>query len=342
MNDEIKDDDTEAEYEVEQGLDKDLGTDLDTDLDIELDTEEEAAPKHSKFGYKLGSKFMLGGFALSILLGGALGVIGSKIFAGPDKTIPLRAEFQQSLDELRQSTQSQTKLLGSTADNIQKKSTSRLDTLQTESQALANQIRTMQQIIAKQQSGAVADLKILTDRIDILEALSGENADVFTGADSIVTRLNALEESTLAQVADEALAKLTIETDTEEITTKNVTDMSRISSKPPVGPEGDVQQTVLESLIDTFPRAKMLAAVKAQEQVASKKTGWLKRALSKHVRVGNDNAPDPYVIIDTAETALKNGQITASLEQLAQLNPPVRASASEWIRTAKKAAPNIE
>ena len=290
--------------------------------------------------------FVLGGFVVSILLGGTLGVIGSKIFAGPDKTIPLRAEFQQSLDELRQSTQNQAKQLGTSADSVQKRSTSRLDTLQAENQTLINQVGTMEQTIARLENNAATNLKTTTDRMAVLEALSGENADMFTGANSIAARLDALEERALEEnaasmsaIAEKASAELPEETVSEETAVEENSDITRISAKPPTN---EAQQTALEILIDTFPREKMLAAVKAQEQAASKKTGWLKRALSKHIRVGNDNAPDPYVIIDTAEAAVKNGQVTTALEQLAQLNPPVRASAAEWVKAAKKAAPSIE
>ena len=328
MNDDVNDDETEAEYEAEQ--------DLDAEPDTEFEVEEDVTtPASTKFG----RKFVLGGFAVSILLGGALGVIGSKVFAGPDKTIPLRAEFQQSLDELRQSTQSQTKRLGSTADSVQKKSQSRLDTLQAENISLASQVGTLEQTIARLQNNTAAEVKAFTDRIAVLEALSGEDTDVFTGANSITARLDALEESALASASVAAVADGASTNLLEETIATDISDIKRISVQPQVNP---TRQSSLDHLIDTFPRTKLIAAVKAQEKTAGKKAGWLKRALSKHIRVGNDNAPDPYVIIDTAEAALKNGQVSVALEQLAQLNPPVRTSAADWVEAAKKAAPNIE
>jgi len=125
----------------------------------------------------------------------------------------------------------------------------------------------------------------------------------------------------------------------EETFANETMSAMQISAKPASGPTG---QAALDVLINTFPRAKMLAAVKAQEKTASKKAGWLKRALSKHIRVGNDNAPDPYDTINAAEAALRNGHVTAALEQIAHLNPPVRTSAAEWMQAAKKAAPSIE
>ncbi len=99
----------------------------------------------------------------------------------------------------------------------------------------------------------------------------------------------------------------------------------------------DVTQTSLNILMDTFPREKMLAAVKAQEVLVQKKPGWLRRALRKHIKVRENVTPDPYIAIDAAETALKEGRVQAALDIIATLNPAVRASAADWVRAAKKA-----
>jgi hypothetical protein len=263
-------------------------------------------------------------------LGGTLGIVGSKILSGPDKTIALRAELQQGLDNLRQDAQTRTTRLGVATDTVKNNAQTRLDKLQAENRSLINKVGTLEQMITQVQLSTATGTKTFSDRIAVLEALSGENVDVFSGAGSIAARLDALEERTLEQdIADETSVK-----QPEEIL-----DVKRISVKPPVDP---TRQASLDVLIDTFPRAKLLAAVKVQELAASKKTGWLKRALSKHVRVGNDNAPDPYDVIEAAETALQSGQVTDALKRLAQLNPPVRTSAAAWVEAAKKAAPRIE
>jgi hypothetical protein len=321
MNDDEIDAEDEAEYEAGQGLET-----------------EEALSKPNRA--KLSRVLMLGGFGLSVLLGGALGIIGSKIFAGPDKTIALRAELQQSLDDLQKATQTQTKNLGAT-NSVQKQTKMRLNSLQAENRTLASQVVALEKMVSQVQSSTDTNLKTFTDRITVLEALTGENADVFNGADSIASRLDALEKAAIAtefgqdrNTPEETSAGLV-----KEEPSVQAEDVKRISAIPPIG---QAQQSALSVLIDTFPRAKMLAVVKAQEQTANKKVGWLKRALSRHVRVGNDNAPDPYATIDAAESALKNGQITAAIELLAQLNPPVRTSAAEWIQAAQKAAPTLE
>jgi len=318
----MKDDETAIE-----GTEVDADEEAEQGLDTELDAEEEIdAPRRTKFG----RSFALGAFILSILLGGTLGVIGSKIFAGPDKTIALRAEFQQSLDDIRQTTQAQTKQLGVANDTVSNRAMTRIDTLQMEISTLINKVDAQEQAIAQLKLAAETSAKTFTDRIAVLEALSGENTEVFSGADSITSRLEALEKHTLEQdIANEVSTKLPEET----------LNVKRISVKPPADP---TRQAALDVLIDTFPRAKLLSAVKAQEQAASKKPGWLKRALSKHIRMGNDNAPDPYDVINAAEKALQSGQVTGAIEKLAQLNTPVRTSAAAWVEAAKKAAPLIE
>ena len=321
--------DTEAEIEVEEETEQGL----EAEGNAEWDTEEEIpASKSAKFG----RGFILGGFALSILLGGTLGVIGSKVFSGPDRTIALRAELQQGLEDIRQTAQAQTKQLGSAANTVKNNTKGWLDTLQAENLTLVNKVDTLEQTISLLQLATKTYTKTFSDRIAVLEALSGENADVFVGAGSIAARLDDLEEkllaANLAQEQDAADAA-------QEKLPEDALDVKRISVKPPI----DItRQASLDVLINTFPRAKLLSAVKAQQQAASKKTGWLKRALSKHVRVGNDNAPDPYDIIEAAEAALLNGQITVALKRLEQLNPPVRSSAADWVEAARKAAPHIE
>ena len=327
MKDEDTDiEDTQVEAESESESESESGA-AEQDLGAEWVSEEEAVtPKFAKIGQRV----VLGGFVLSTLLGGTLGVIGSKIFSGPDKTIALRAEFQQDLNDLRQATQTQTSQLGAATDNVKMGTQTRLDKLQAENLALVNKVDTLEQMVTQMQLATQQNTKTFSDRVAVLEALSGDSPEVFSGASSIASRLNALEERTLIKdIADEASTKLQEEP----------LNIKRISVKPPVDP---MRQASLDVLIDTFPRAKLLAAVKAQEKTASKKTSWLKRALSKHVRVGNDDAPDPYEVIEAVEAALKNGQVTDALEKLAQLNPPVRSSAAAWVEATKKAAPQIE
>ncbi|MBL4853423.1 MAG: hypothetical protein JKY25_04205 [Robiginitomaculum sp.] len=98
----------------------------------------------------------------------------------------------------------------------------------------------------------------------------------------------------------------------------------------------DVTPKYLNILMDTFPREKMLAAVLAQEKLAGKKPGWLRRTLRKHIKVREDGGPDPHSAISAAETAVNEGRIQDALDIIARLNPTVRAAAAEWVRAANK------
>jgi len=183
-----------------------------------------------------------------------------------------------------------------------------------------------------------------------LEALSGADTDVFSGADSIVARLDTLEKkiadespltvSRLPNAPSEAFNKKdqTGNQKDQTGTQKSITDNpapERVSESSNLTAEG---QSELEILIDTFPREKLLAAVKKQEASAMSKPGWLRRALSKHIKVRTDEAVDPYKTIDAAEAALGAGDITAALAYIQKLNPPVRTSIAEWTQAAKKIA----
>lgn len=280
-----------------------------------------------------GKGFVVVGFALSTLLGAGLGIAGTQMLAEPDKTAALKTEIEQSLADLQKSADTQTKKLD-TANSVQKKTKTRLDNLQAENEDLAAQIAALKTQITDLQTLTSNDE--ITDRIAVLEALSNEDGDVFTGANSITARLEALEK-TIA----EAPQLPTPDTKDEASESEAVADPSTeqpIPEVPLAEPvNADTQaQSALDILIDTFPREKMLAAVKAQEISSAKKPGWLKRTLSKHIRVRNDENIDPYATIDAAETALKNGDVKTALSHIAKLNPPVRSSAADWVQTAKK------
>lgn len=334
------------------------------DEDAEIDAEDEpdfntvlepeetatAAPRKS-----VGRSFVFGGFILSTLLGATLGIAGTKLLAGPDETAALRTELEQSLNTLKKSNQTQAKKLGA-ANNIQKKTKTKLDSLAAENQTLVSQLTALeQQITDLTNTVNVGNMdKAVEDRIAVLEAMSGENADVFKGENSIASRLDGLEKN-MEDVQRLSATDTPIDTPNVDVpngasalsspveavepTTKTSIDENKIPAIPPVDTE---EQSALAILIDTFPRDKMLAAVKAQETSSASKPGWLKRALSKHIKVSNEENIDPYATIDAAEAALKDANITSALEHIAKLNPPVRTSAAEWVQAAKKAANSIE
>lgn len=323
--------------------DAEIDTEDEPEFNTVLEAEEETpAPRKD-----VGRGFVMVGFVAASLLGAGLGIAGTKILAGPDKTAALRIELEQSLEALQQSSKTQTKKLG-TANSVQKKTKTRLDDLQTENETLADQVEILEQQILDLQTtvGDGSPDKEITDRIAVLEALSSEGEDIFTGANSIATRLDALEKSIaevrLLPVVDTPgdASALPSQDEVAETEVENPTDAKPISATPPADmQQADTeQQNALDILIDTFPRAKMLAAVKAQEASSTSKPGWLKRALSKHIKVSDDETVDPYAAIDAAEAALKGGNITSALEHIAKLNPPVRTSAAEWVQAALKAA----
>jgi len=92
----------------------------------------------------------------------------------------------------------------------------------------------------------------------------------------------------------------------------------------------------LQNLIDDFPRTALLAAIAAQEKRAAQEPGWLHKALSRYIKVRDDNFVDPVGAVNAAHQAAIDGDITGALELIAALNPPVRAQAEDWTRRAKK------
>ncbi len=259
------------------------------DMDTVLETESDVTPK------SVGRGFVVGGFVVSSLLGAGLGIVGTKMLAGPDQTAALKVELEQNLKALQKTSKAQTKQLGVTS-TAQKKTKARLDKLQTENTALGAQVETLKEL--------VSDLQKAIDVQDV-------KTDTRQNVQDEAPRLDADIEAPINKPAKNKPTSLAIKTE---------------------------HQSALAVLIDTFPRAKMLAAVKAQETSKANKPGWLRRAMSKHIKVRDGEAVDPYTAIDAAESALKDGDIPAALAHIKKLNPPVRTSAAEWVQAAKKSA----
>ncbi len=321
-------------------------SEADNDVELDLDKQQSAYDNAGKAkGAPFGRRLLLTGFVLSALTGGVLGVFGSALFAGPDKTVALRAEFQNGLDDMRASAQTQAKQFGATANTVEKNAALRIDALQSENRDLVNKIDAQENIIRQMQLTNQTKSKSFSDRIAVLEAISGDSDEVFNGSGSITARLDTIEKqlqaAKLAQIQkthpqqEQGVTDAT-PTTLQKTNFEKTTKSKRISAIPPLD---ENKQISLDALIDTFPRDALLLGIKAQEDSANKKTSWLKKMLSKHVRVGNDNAPDPYDVVDAAQAALQNGEISKAVNKLNTLNPPVRIKASEWIKNANKFAP---
>lgn len=282
---------------------------------------------------------------MSTLAGGAIGWGGPLLFGNQSaKTDALQSTLDKTRSELAAAKTEQQKL----ADNIAAiQGTSK-------NQASSNQsiVVTLSdledKIIALQEAKAPVDnteaIRALEDRISKLGTLNGvENEDGTTSVNllDLVERLDTLEAGGSPEIA----ARLdTLETQIKEAGTQAIAfpkpDPTPIEL-PPAETAQSAEET-LQVLINTFPRAKMLETVKAQEALAAKKPSWLQRALSRHVKTHDDDKINPIETIDAAEAALKLGEVNQSLRYISTLNPPVRAVAAEWIDAAKKASKLIE
>ena len=176
---------------------------------------------------------------------------------------------------------------------------------------------------------SIAELK---SRLDAQEALGGQGAEegeVSAGAQDLLERITAME----AQIID-------LQAETETITPEFPVPSAEPIKLPVTQSQGKLsaqeRADMLSVLVDTFPRSEMLAAVSAQNKIASKKPSWLQRTLSRHVKVRDDNTP-ALATINLAQTALENGDIAESLAQIKKLNPPVRVTAKEWVVAATQA-----
>lgn len=84
-----------------------------------------------------------------------------------------------------------------------------------------------------------------------------------------------------------------------------------------------------------FPKAEMLAALKAQTENLPEPS-WLRRTLQKHVQSDAIPQPDARAVIDKAEAKMRAGDIAGAAQLIETLNPTLRAAAYEWLLEARK------
>jgi hypothetical protein len=61
--------------------------------------------------------------------------------------------------------------------------------------------------------------------------------------------------------------------------------------------------------------------------------GMIKKTLSRHIRVKDDN--DPLTLIDGIEADLSGGRLGAAAEKFERLPAPVRAKGQAWYESVK-------
>ncbi|PHR92969.1 MAG: hypothetical protein COA69_06530 [Robiginitomaculum sp.] len=316
------------------------------------DVPEQASGKNTK----LVRIFALTLVALLTLA--AMSWIGSALFKGADTSADLQTQLMAQgaqLSALEDRLKTQDAQIQTLSQNLQTR-------MQTQQQM---QVR-LQALVDTQSANTPLDIETVQElfgpAVEKLEADFAALAPAFDalGAD-LNTRIDLLETGQTPDDAEAGMGTkvllerlIALETGSAELQ-KQVEGLSAELAPQPAFPEPSAahiqlpsgetladRAAVLQVLIESFPRDKMLAAVRAQNAIAKKKPSWLQRTLSKHIKIRDKDLPAPLVTIDAAETALKNGLVHAALDEISKLNPPVRAAAADWIHVAKKAVKSID
>lgn len=269
---------------------------------------------------------------VATLAGGTIGWLGPTMFKNTGVTDALGQTVQTLQADLKSETSKRVALEATLKAAKQKNA-------QNTKQLLEDVFAQKQQLKSLLERNNDADIAKLRSRLDAQEALSGqstEEGEVSVGAQALLERITAME----TQITD-----LQAEAEAQTITPEfPVSEFPVPSAEPIKLPVTQSQETLspqdrvdmLAVLVDSFPRTEMLAAVSAQNKIASKKPSWLQRTLSRHVKVRDDNTP-ALATINAAETALATGDIEEALAQIKKLNPPVRVIAKEWVIAATQA-----
>ena len=166
------------------------------------------------------------------------------------------------------------------------------------------------------------DMTAFEDRLAALEAQAQTRSDTDTDTDAAVPsdlmdRINALEDNVQAfQNAEPA-------TGLDEATMAAMAArVTKLENRPPPMP------TVETVAILAFPKAQMIAAVEENME-----GGMIKKTLSRHIRVKDDN--DPLTLIDGIEADLSGGRLGAAAEKFERLPAPVRAKGQAWYESVK-------
>lgn len=294
-------------------------------------------------------------FILGAVFGGLVGgYIPKYLDKSPDKLATFSNQTNQSINTLETALSKNQKTIAklkANLDAISKKNTKisslendlgiALDGLNTRMETLAKQVETLSEAPKETpQSVEISKaLKTLQGRMDALEALKGAPGDENAGAQALNARLAAMEKRVegFSKIEDKIQ---TLESDLSKLETQAPPKASfpTPDTKPIKLPEisdEKARSSALEILIDTFPREKMLEAVKAQEVLAQNKPGLLRRMLDKHIKTKKSERPDPRFTIDKAYRLTKNGEIKEAIATIQILNPPVRSIAANWVKSAK-------
>jgi len=281
---------------------------------------------------------------LAALAGGAIGWGGPVFFGGQSaKNAALQSSLDQARSDLDLATTERKKLADSLAaiQGTSRNQASSNQSLSASLGALEDQVQELKNAEPVDNSEALAALEERISKLGTVTIPDGEEGTASVDLLALVERVDTIETGGSEEIATR-LAEL--ETRIEDISTRP----SAFPKPDPTPAELPTVETVqsaeeaLNILIDTFPRAKMLEAIDAQKVRAAEKPSWIQRALSRHVKTHDEGKADPIEIVDAAEAALKQGQVSNALKLMGDLNPPVRVIAADWMGAAKKAAKRIE
>ena len=166
---------------------------------------------------------------------------------------------------------------------------------------------------------AAAKLAVASENLAASEA--AEAAEVSESSEmtaSIMERLDAIEVDMKAKPEPVVQTKAIVETRLEDLEAR----LDTLENRPAPAPR------VKRVSILAFPKAAMIEAVED-----SVEGGIMKRTLSKHIRVKDDD--DPITLIDAIEADIAQGRLDAAANKFDRLPEPVRAAGQAWYKSVK-------
>ena len=320
-------------------------------------------PKGAKVERKgAGVPFIVMCSALAAAIGGAAGWYGPKHF-DPANAAPAQAITQnaEQLKTLRAALDQQSQTIAA----LQKQNR-QLSQLAQQGVALAPRLEQAETALSALEALQSEDIQRKAERLDLIESLVSSSDDPQAGAAALAKSLEDMQAQISALKLSAATAEpavisyesapngseqnseTDIESDESLSSNPNEAEANNAESEDVVvgGDSGDGANDIAlveddadpEALYDftaNFPKEKMLAALRAQEQ-NTPKPSWLRRTLQKHVQSDDSPLVNARRVIDEAQALTNQGDILAAADKLQTLNPTLRAAAHMWLTEARK------
>ena len=308
-------------------------------------------PKGERKG--VGAPFVVLCSVVAAMIGGTAGFYGPKLL-DPANAAPAQAITQntEQIKTMQMALDDQSKTLAA----IMQQNT-QISEMARQGASLAPRLEQAETALSALEAMQSEDSQRGSERLDLIESLVSSSDDPQAGAAALAKSLEDMQAQIAALKIAAATAEPAVisyesapsvsgqnsETDIEGESVseakpdavESVAALEGVDSEKLAPQDAATQPVETYDFVANFPKEKMLAALRAQEQ-NTPKPSWLRRTLQKHVQSDDSPLVNARRVIDEAQALTNQGDILAAADKLQTLNPTLRAAAHMWLTEARK------